>query len=308
MNFRHAQYISVIAEEGSITAAARRLHVSQPSLSQMIRQIEEEYGVALFDRSTLPIRLTYAGEKYVECANTLLTASRKLENQLRDIREENSGRLRLGISVQRSMMILPAVLPVFRERYPGIRLEIREAGSARLEEMLRLGEIDLGLAAVESASLDFSYSLIEKETIGILAGSGSGPAKKHKNGVPLSVLELAKEQIVTLKPGHSVRVVQDSLFRKYALKPYVLLETDSMEVARRVTSAVGACMLCSDIYYYGAVKESAKFFPLKDYRNERHYYAIWRKDEDLPRYAEAFITLLRDSLGNTPHAGKEAAK
>ena len=206
------------------------------------------------------------------------------------------------------MMILPAVLPVFRERYPGIRLEIREAGSARLEEMLRLGEIDLGLAAVESASLDFSYSLIEKETIGILAGSGSGPAKKHKNGVPLSVLELAKEQIVTLKPGHSVRVVQDSLFRKYALKPDVLLETDSMEVARRVTSAVGACMLCSDIYYYGAVKESAKFFPLKDYRNERHYYAIWRKDEDLPRYSADFISILRDSLGSATNAGKEAAK
>jgi hypothetical protein len=79
-----------------------------------------------------------------------------------------------------------------------------------------------------------------------------------------------------------------------------------MEVARRVTAAVGACMLCSDIYYYGAVKDSAKFFPLKDYRNQRHYYALWRKGEDLPRYAADFVSILKGSL-SSPKKGKEDA-
>ena len=62
MNIKQAQYIQTIASEGSITAAAKKLYISQPSLSQMVRQVEKELGVTLFDRTSLPLRLTYAGE------------------------------------------------------------------------------------------------------------------------------------------------------------------------------------------------------------------------------------------------------
>ena len=65
MNIKQAQYIQTIASEGSITAAAKKLYISQPSLSQMVRQVEKELGVTLFDRTSLPLRLTYAGEKYL---------------------------------------------------------------------------------------------------------------------------------------------------------------------------------------------------------------------------------------------------
>ena len=82
MNIKQAQYILTIANEGSITAAAKKLYISQPSLSQMVRQVEKELGVALFDRTSLPLRLTYAGEKYLECAHTMIVANDRLENQL----------------------------------------------------------------------------------------------------------------------------------------------------------------------------------------------------------------------------------
>ena len=95
MNTKQAFYIRTIAREGSITAAAKALYISQPSLSQTLRQIESELGVQLFDRDTLPLRPTYAGEKYLECVDTVLAANDRLENQLREIRQENSGRLRL---------------------------------------------------------------------------------------------------------------------------------------------------------------------------------------------------------------------
>ena len=92
MNLRQALYMKTIAEKGGITAAAKQLYISQPSLSQMLRQIEEETGVQLFDRSSLPFRPTYAGERYLHAASVLLNTNEILENELREIRGEERGR------------------------------------------------------------------------------------------------------------------------------------------------------------------------------------------------------------------------
>ena len=311
MNARQAQYIQTIAQEGSITAAAKKLYVSQPSLSQMVRQIENEAGVALFDRSTLPMRLTYAGEKYLECARAMLLANSRLENQLQDIRKANSGRLRLGISVQRSMQMLPLAMPWFSMQYPNVTIELREAGSGRLEDLLRTGEIDLALAAMESTSARFDYRLIESETIGVLAARTTALAARYPDGTPICLENAAGERFVSLKQGHSVRVVQEQLFRRYAMEPKILLETDSLEVAKRVTVACGACMLCSDIYMDDLTKKLGTFYPLLDYENHRHFYACWRKGDALPRYAEDFVRCITQALtrkdppGETPEPLEE---
>lgn len=296
MNIKQAHYIQTIVQEGSITAAAKKLYVSQPSLSQMVRQIERELGVTLFERSTLPIRLTYAGRKYVECAHTMLVANERLENQLQEIRQENSGHLRLGISVQRGMRILPLVMPDFKVRYPNVSLELHEAGSARMEDLLRFGEIDLAFAAIESASARFDYKLIERETTGILAGIGTEFARKHVPGTLVTLESAANEQFVCLKQGHSIRVVQDQLFRIHAMEPRILMEVDSLEMAKRITVACGACMLCPDIYFDETVRRDGAFYPLKGYRNNRHFYACWRKGEELPKYALDLIDIIAEAL------------
>ena len=242
MNLKQALYIRTIAQEESITAAAKKLYVSQPSLSQMVRQVESEYGVTLFDRTVSPLRLTYAGEKYLKAASVMLTANERLENELREIRQENSGLLRLGISVQRAMQILPVALPWFTMQFPKVSIDLREEGSARLEKLLEDGEIDLALAAIESVSPRLSYTLIEKEIIGVLAGRGANIAQQLPPGTPVSLSMIREDAFVSLKPGHSVRVVQDSLFRAEGLRPQILLETDSLEVASAWRSRRGpAC-------------------------------------------------------------------
>ena len=292
MNLKQALYIRTVAQEGNITAAAKKLYVSQPSLSQMIRQVETEYGVTLFDRTVSPLRLTYAGEKYLEAANVMLTANERLENELREIRQENSGLLRLGISVQRAIQILPVALPWFTMQYPKVSVDLREEGSARLEKLLEDGEIDLALAAIESVSPQLSYTLIEKEIIGVLAGRGAAIAQQLPPGTPITLSMIREDAFVALKPGHSVRVVQDTLFRAEGVRPQILLETDSLEVAKRVAIQAGACMLCSDIFVDDYARRGGVFYPLMDYENKRHLYACRRKGEKLPRYAEGFVQIV----------------
>ena len=92
MNLIHLRYFVELAETGHYTRAAQRLCITQPSLSQMLRQMEEEAGVALFDRSRLPFRLTYAGERYLHAATVLLNTSEILDNELREIRGEEQKR------------------------------------------------------------------------------------------------------------------------------------------------------------------------------------------------------------------------
>ncbi len=292
MNLKQARYIRTIAQEGSITRAARKLFVSQPSLSQMLKQVEGELGVTLFDRSVSPFCLTFAGEKYLQAADTILTANERLENQLREIREENSGRLRLGISVQRAMQVLPLALPWFAAQFPHVTLELTERGSASLEELVLQGQVDLALAAIDSTSPRLAYQLIEEEVIGILAGEHSALAGKYPDGTPITLDMAAEETFVCLKEGHSVRVVQDALFRSCGLTPNILLETDSLEVARRTALGTGSCMLCSNIYVDDLARRYGAFYPLKDHQNHRHFYACYPKDESLPHYASEFIQIV----------------
>lgn len=299
MNLKQAQYIKTIAECGSITAAAKALFVSQPALSQMLRQLEAEIGLPIFDRSVSPMRLTYAGEKFLRAAERIVAANAELESQLREIKHEQSGRLRLGISVTRAMQVMPLVLPIFSEQYPEVTLELTESGSATLEELLQNGSIDLAFAALESTSTNLAYELIEKEAIGILAGRDSATAKRFLSGTPLSLESAKGDSFVYLTKGHSVRIIQDKLFRRHGFVPHVLLETDSLEVGRRVAVEAGACMILSNIYVDDYVRQRhGEFFPLKDYENHRHFYACYRKDEFVPRYVRDFIQITSRALAN----------
>lgn len=292
MNLKQAQYVKTIAECGSITAAAKKLFVSQPSLSQMLRQLEQETGLPIFDRSTSPMQLTYAGEKYLHAAERMIAANMELESQLREIRQEHSGRLRLGISVTRAMQVMPLVLPIFLQQYPNVTLQLTESGSANLEELLRSGNIDLALAALESTSPSLAYELIEKETIGILAGRDTAVAKQYVSGTPLSLDAVRRENFVYLTKSHSARITQDKLFRRCGMSPNVLLETDALEVGRRVALEAGACMILPNIYIDDYCRQRrGEFFPLKDYENHRHFYACYRKDEFVPRYVRDFIQI-----------------
>lgn len=297
MNLKQAQYVKTIAECGSITAAAKKLFVSQPSLSQMLRQLEQETGLPIFDRSTSPMRLTYAGEKYLHAAERILAANAELDSQLREIRHEHAGRLRLGISVTRAMQVMPLVMPIFQQQYPNVSLQLTESGSANLEELLRGGSIDLAFAALESTSPSLAYELLEQETIGVLAGRDAAITRQNPNGTALSLEAFRRESFVSLTKGHSSRITQDKLFRKYGLSPNILLETDALEVGRRVALEAGACMLLPSIYIDGyCYQRKGSFYPLADYENHRHFYACYRKDEFVPQYARDFIQITASAL------------
>lgn len=292
MNLRQARYLTAIAEEGGITAAARKLYITQPSLSQMVHQIETELGIIIFDRSSQPLRPTYAGERVLHAARMILSANEILEQELIEIRQEDRGQLRLGISMQRSVHLLPRILPEFHRAYPKVILKLREAGSAALEQLALEGQVDLALASTESAVPGLVYQLLQSETVGILAGPDSPLAQRLPSGTPISLEQTLGTPLVALKQGHNVRVIQDRLFQELGQQPFLFLETDSMEAARQVTLSCGLYMLCVNSY----PAASGAFYPLAGYQNHRHFYACYEKKRPLTRYMTYFLTLTRQVL------------
>ena len=302
MNMKQALYFKTIAQYGTITAAAKQLYISQPSLSQTLRQIEDEVGTPLFDRSTSPFHLTYAGERYLKAVEAMLDIETRLKEEIESIRRDDGGRLRLGISVTRAMQVLPDVIPIFTKAYPNVTIELTEAASASLEGLLQKGQIDLALAALEANEANIAYEPIEKESIGILAGKGSQLAQLVPSGTPISLEMVEKEAFVSLDTSHSSRIIQDRLFRRYNIRPKILLETSSLEVARRVALKSGACMVLPDVYADEFVFNSGgAFYPLKDYENHRHFYACYRNDENTKKYIRDFVSITTSVLNQTTH-------
>ena len=299
MNMKQALYFKTIARYGTITAAAKQLYISQPSLSQTLRQIEDEVGTPLFDRSTSPFHLTYAGERYLNAIEAMLEIEARLKSEIDSIRHDDGGRLRLGITVTRATQVLPDVIPIFSKAYPNVTLELTETPSANLEELLQKGQVDLALAALEANEANIAYELIEKESIGILAGKDCGLTKRIPSGTPIQLDEAAKESFVSLDGSHSSRIIQDRLFQRYNIHPKILLETTSLEVARRVALKSGSCMILPDVYADDFVFNSGgAFYPLKDYENHRHFYACYRNDENTKKYVRDFVSITTSVLAN----------
>lgn len=297
MNLKRARYIAAIYEAGGITAAARKLFVSQPSLSQTVRLVEQELGTAIFEHGVTPPKLTYAGEKYLETARAMIAQEEKLNGILENIRNEERGRLRLGISIQRGMQLLPLVLPEFSRRYPDVQILLEEHGSALLEKQVEDGMIDLALVTTEPAIGRLKYDLIENESYALLTSRGAPLAERHRPGAAVSLSEVADGRFVALKPGHNIRVIHDRIFARAGFSPNILVETDSIEAAIRVTVACGCYMLCPQVFVRDnlAIAGAGVCYRLSELTEERHFYACYQREKYLPGYVHAFIKMAQEA-------------
>ena len=142
INFLNLEYFLAVAEELNITRAAKRLYISQQSLSNHISNMEKEFGVQLFNR-TMPLTLTYAGRSLKTRAKQLLDLKDETYRELSDIKDFTTGQLSIGVSHTRGRFLLPAILPSYREKFPNIELNLVEGNSQELSTALIHGEIDL---------------------------------------------------------------------------------------------------------------------------------------------------------------------
>lgn len=296
MNEKHMQYVLTVLKEGSFTNAAKKLYVSQPSLSQIIKTAESNLGAPIFDRSTDPITLTPAGQLYVEAARQVTTISTNLRKQVEELSKEEFGTIRLGISVQRGMELLPELYPRFKKRFPHVGLELHEQGSATMEKSVLEGEVGIALLTTFPRHEELVYDLIQEEKLVLIVNRECKLAKRIAPGTPIDILEARDETFISSQSGHSVRTIQDSLFITRDMKPKIDLVTISIEVGKHVVAASPVVMACPDSYVETDNSPDSAYFsyPILGVENPRHFYACYRKDMYLTKYMKGFLEILHE--------------
>ena len=163
MDIRQLTYFMVIAEEGQITAAARRLHMAQPPLSQQMKALEEELGVQLLQREPRSVTLTDAGEILYRRARQIVTLTDSTRREIADFKNGLRGTLSIGTVSSSGSVILQPALRQFHDDHRGIRFEIYDGNTFRVLDMLRKGLIEIGIVRTPFKQDAFDCTLLPEE-------------------------------------------------------------------------------------------------------------------------------------------------
>ncbi|WP_394523805.1 LysR family transcriptional regulator [Lacrimispora sp. JR3] len=236
INFLNLEYFLAVAEELNITRAAKRLYISQQSLSNHISNMEKEFGVQLFNR-TMPLTLTYAGRALKLRAKQLLDLKDETYRELADIKDFTTGQLSIGISHTRGRFLLPAILPAYREKFPNIELHLVEGNSSELSSSLIHGEIDLMIDLlpfkaenVETVPIceEEILLVVPDQILNIYFPGKQEEVKKELESNP-DILLLKDCPYLLIHKGNRVRTIADEIFEDAQLSPNILLETENIE-------------------------------------------------------------------------------
>ena len=300
---RELRYILQTAEDESFSKAARHLYVSQPSLSQCIKKVEQELGTELFRRHPSSLQLTEAGKIYVRRARQLLDLQHALLQEVEDLSDLKRGHLCIGSSHSRTAYLLTQVLPEFRRRFPGIEIQLVEGNTVELRQYALAKQVDLSLIYLPLQEEELRYEPIAEEQV-LLALPRSHrlciecrPQTQPGEYPPLSFRKLDGEPFIIMKHNRKMRGIYEQLCESTGCRPKVVLETDSLISAQLLTAAgLGATLLTDTLARYNKLLEDPVYFSLAEETEPRRLIAAYPKHVLLSKAARAFIQVMKEVL------------
>ncbi|MDH6283602.1 LysR family cyn operon transcriptional activator [Prescottella agglutinans] len=234
MELRHIRYLLAVADHGNFTRAAESLHISQPTLSQQIKQLERALGVVLLDRSGRTVRLTDAGEAYAHHARLALRDLDAGQRAVHDVQDLSRGHLRVAMTPTFTAYLVGPLVHRFRSAHPDITLTIHETTQDRIEADLIADRLDLGIAFAGAHAAGIDHTTLFTETLSLVVGEGHPLAETVG---PLPVRRLAREPLGLLSGDFATRLHIDSYFAESGVEPHIAVEANSisalLEFARR---------------------------------------------------------------------------
>ncbi|CAM5579272.1 transcriptional regulator CynR [Streptomyces avidinii] len=236
LELRHLRYLIAVAEHGSFTRAAEELRISQPTLSQQVKQLERTVGVQLLDRSGRAVRLTDAGATYVHHARGALRDLAAAERAVMDLADLSRGHLRLALTPTFTAYLVGPLVAGLQSAHPGITLEVREMAQDRIEAGLLADDHDLGLAFEGAHLPGIAATPLFIETLGLVAAADAEPGRG-----PLPVRDLATRRLALLSGDFATREHVDGYLAAHGVRPHIAVEANSVhaltEIVRRTTLA-----------------------------------------------------------------------
>ena|ERR1700736_491513 len=230
------RYLKAVADHGSFTRAAAALHVSQPALSQQIREFEERMGVQLLDRSGRTVRPTDVGEAYLRHVRRALDELEVGGRAIRDVQDLSSGALRLGVTPSLAISLLGPLIRRYRDRFPGIVLTITEMAQEEMELALSADALDVGLAFSDVLAEGVEWLPLHIERLSLIVGQGHPAASGDRE---MDATALAAEPLALLVPIFATRAMVDRYLRRHGVHPHVVVEANSIAAIVEIVRLAG---------------------------------------------------------------------
>lgn len=314
MNFLNLEYFLVAAEELNFTKAAKKLFISQQSLSNHISKLEEYFHADLFDR-TPPLSLTNEGHCLVKHAKEMLRIKDDAQKEIRDMRNFQSGILNIGSPHSWGRLLLPYILPKYAALYPNIEIHLEEGTPPEITSKLSSGTLDLGFGFMPDECKDFEVTILCNERILFLT--------------PYSVIyktypENADYIIDTMKQKPDISLIKHcpflisnktsrtgiaarNIFRYLEITPNIILESRNLEMLLQLCLRGMGCMFCPETFVSEALtgRNSAAISELGIYElpypNLNRAIAIsYNKRKYITQASREFIRLAKESVNNGP--------
>ncbi|MBU9810300.1 LysR family transcriptional regulator [Rahnella sp. C60] len=289
MDVRTLRYFVEVVRQQSFTRAAEKLFVTQPTISKMLRHLEEELACTLIVREGRRLRLTDSGQALYQRGLNILEEFRQLEAELEDINSLKSGHLRLGIPPMVGTQIAP-LIGSFRQQYPGIELIISEFGGLTVQQAVISGELDLALTALPADAVPSIASLpLFSHPMCVVM-----PRTPHwLNRTRMSISELAEESILIYNEDFALyRQLMDA-FASHGFTPKIAARSGQWDfLAAMVQTGMGVAILPEPVCQR-LDKNALMWLPL-DPLMPWQLGLIWHQGSYLSHSAQAWITLCRD--------------
>lgn len=231
MEIRQLRAFTAIAETGTFTAGAQRVHITQAAISMQIRQLEIELGAPIFIRAPRRVLLTEAGEALLERARRILREHDAAVAEIAELAGAERGRLRVGsASAMVSADPLPQILKELRERHPRAEVSIVSGTSQALVRQILAGDLDMAFVSLPVEARGIQTEVLSRDELIAIASPRHKLAKQRV----VSVFTLAGEKLILGERGGNTRRLIDSLFEEAGVQPVVAMELSRQAAIKRM--------------------------------------------------------------------------
>ncbi len=240
-----------IKKEGGISAAARKMYLSQPALSQRLTTLELEVGFKIFRRDLSPVDFTYEGQLYLKKLEQIQELDRNFETQISEIQNQNFGMVSLALSSMRTQQLLPNLLLLMKERLPNLELKLVHGNKrSDLTELLADRKVDFIINSITYPEF-MQEKLSQSDIVAVLPQShplsvACSHVKHWDSKEPISLHELKDDLFILNYPTQGSRIVAEQAFQMQNFAPQHILEVfDNYTITQLVQHGIGVALLAS---------------------------------------------------------------
>lgn len=306
MFFKNYEYFLAIAEEGSVSKAAEKLYISQPSLSKYLKRLEDNVGVELFNREAYPLRLTEAGELYLDYVRDITQKEKRLAQDFSDLHNLEKGTVSIGITVWRSSIILPLVLPDFKKQYPKIDVKVYEGSHQYMASLLEAEKVDFSIFHLPNSYQNITFEHLQYERIlfcvcqshPLLQPPAAEPPAAIGSMNPDEFTRFSHEPFILLMPGQNIRDITQNYLNKLGItKPHIILETSNIVTAINAAKAgLGVTFVPEAALHISEQVQGLRFFTVDAPPLQWEVGIAYKTGNPIGKQARLFIDHIRRAL------------